>query len=66
MVIADLGNPRPGTPALTTGLRGASEDSMCDLHAPDERVLLSELRSTVVALAGDHRAAHDGAAGGTR
>jgi acetylornithine deacetylase/succinyl-diaminopimelate desuccinylase-like protein len=29
-----------------------AQDSMCNLHAPNERVLLSELRNTVVALAG--------------
>ncbi|MCX4810300.1 hypothetical protein OG601_06665 [Streptomyces sp. NBC_01239] len=27
-----------------------AQDSMCDLHAPSERVLFSELRNTVVAM----------------
>ncbi|MER7461385.1 M20/M25/M40 family metallo-hydrolase [Streptomyces sp. NPDC097981] len=48
-----------------------AQDSMCNLHAPNERVLLSELRNTVVALAAfvreyaaDYRAAVGGPADG--
>lgn len=50
-----------------------AQDSMCNLHAPNERVLLSELRNTVVAMAAfvreyaaDYRSARPGDAGGTR
>lgn len=50
-----------------------AQDSMCNLHAPNERVLLSELRNTVVALAAfvreyaaEYRAAGHGSTGGVR
>lgn len=44
-----------------------AQDSMCNLHAPNERVLFSELRNTVVAMTAfvrDYADGHRAAAGG--
>lgn len=69
-----LAKAAPGAEVLLFG----AQDSMCNLHAPNERVLLSEVRNTVVAMAAfvreyaaDFRAdrspgAAEGASGGAR
>ncbi|MFB8271467.1 M20/M25/M40 family metallo-hydrolase [Streptomyces sp. NPDC055955] len=58
-LVNGLAKAAPGAEVLLFG----AQDSMCNLHAPNERVLFSELRSTVVAMcafvreyAADHRA----------
>ncbi|MFD7201717.1 M20/M25/M40 family metallo-hydrolase [Streptomyces sp. NPDC059893] len=45
-LVNGLAKAAPGAEVLLFG----AQDSMCNLHAPNERVLFSELRSTVVAL----------------
>ncbi|MFF2249472.1 M20/M25/M40 family metallo-hydrolase [Streptomyces sp. NPDC058142] len=45
-LVNGLAKAAPGAEVLLFG----AQDSMCNLHAPDERVLFSELRSTVVAM----------------
>ncbi|MER7346799.1 M20/M25/M40 family metallo-hydrolase [Streptomyces aurantiacus] len=45
-LVNGLAQAAPGAEVLLFG----AQDSMCNLHAPNERVLLSELRDTVVAL----------------
>ncbi|WP_329574344.1 M20/M25/M40 family metallo-hydrolase [Streptomyces sp. NBC_01361] len=45
-LVNGLAKAAPGAEVLLFG----AQDSMCNLHAPNERVLLSELRSTVVAM----------------
>ncbi|MER5729124.1 M20/M25/M40 family metallo-hydrolase [Streptomyces sp. NPDC002138] len=58
-LVNGLAKAAPGAEVLLFG----AQDSMCNLHAPNERVLFSELRNTVVAMAAflreyaaDHRA----------
>ncbi|MGW6705448.1 M20/M25/M40 family metallo-hydrolase [Streptomyces sp. NPDC054956] len=46
-LVNGLAKAAPGAEVLLFG----AQDSMCNLHAPNERVLLSELRNTVVAMA---------------
>ncbi|MFD7182488.1 M20/M25/M40 family metallo-hydrolase [Streptomyces sp. NPDC056637] len=45
-LVNGLAKAAPGAEVLLFG----AQDSMCNLHAPNERVLFSELRSTVVAM----------------
>ncbi|MFD9793169.1 M20/M25/M40 family metallo-hydrolase [Streptomyces sp. NPDC059070] len=45
-LVNGLAKAAPGAEVLLFG----AQDSMCNLHAPNERVLFSELRNTVVAL----------------
>ncbi|MFD0413654.1 M20/M25/M40 family metallo-hydrolase [Streptomyces sp. NPDC127108] len=45
-LVNGLAQAAPGAEVLLFG----AQDSMCNLHAPNERVLLSELRDTVVAM----------------
>ncbi|GGO50317.1 MULTISPECIES: M20/M25/M40 family metallo-hydrolase [Streptomyces] len=45
-LVNGLAQAAPGAEVLLFG----AQDSMCNLHAPNERVLLGELRDTVVAL----------------
>ncbi|MGW0734043.1 M20/M25/M40 family metallo-hydrolase [Streptomyces sp. NPDC002851] len=45
-LVNGLARAAPGAEVLLFG----AQDSMCNLHAPNERVLLSELRNTVLAL----------------
>ncbi|MET9607656.1 M20/M25/M40 family metallo-hydrolase [Streptomyces sp. NPDC006512] len=59
-LVNGLAKAAPGAEVLLFG----AQDRMCNLHAPNERVLLSELRATVIALAAfvreyaaDHRTA---------
>ncbi|WP_246259451.1 M20/M25/M40 family metallo-hydrolase [Streptomyces typhae] len=60
-LVNGLAQAAPGAEVLLFG----AQDSMCNLHAPNERVLLSELRGTVVALGAFVREyAADFAAGG--
>lgn len=46
-LVNGLAKAAPGAEVLLFG----AQDSMCNLHAPNERVLFSELRNTVVAMA---------------
>ncbi|MFI5765454.1 M20/M25/M40 family metallo-hydrolase [Streptomyces sp. NPDC051563] len=46
-LVNGLARAAPGAEVLLFG----AQDSMCNLHAPNERVLLSEVRNTVVAMA---------------
>ncbi|MFK8910385.1 M20/M25/M40 family metallo-hydrolase, partial [Streptomyces sp. YS-3] len=46
-LVNGLAKAAPGAEVLLFG----AQDSMCNLHAPNERVLYSELRNTVIALA---------------
>ncbi|MFJ6792870.1 M20/M25/M40 family metallo-hydrolase [Streptomyces sp. NPDC091268] len=63
-LVNGLAEAVPGAEVLLFG----AQDGMCNLHAPNERVLLSELRNTVVAMAAFVRAYAAGfrAAAGTR
>ncbi|MFI1680121.1 M20/M25/M40 family metallo-hydrolase [Streptomyces sp. NPDC020607] len=45
-LVNGLAKAAPGAEVLLFG----AQDSMCNLHAPNERVLFSELRSTVIAM----------------
>ncbi|WP_406340911.1 M20/M25/M40 family metallo-hydrolase [Streptomyces sp. NBC_00648] len=46
-LVNGLARAAPGAEVLLFG----AQDSMCNLHAPNERVLFSELRNTVIAMA---------------
>ncbi|MGP9016848.1 M20/M25/M40 family metallo-hydrolase [Streptomyces sp. BR1] len=46
-LVNGLAKAAPGAEVLLFG----AQDSMCNLHAPNERVLFSELRNTVIAMA---------------
>ncbi|MFD9907315.1 M20/M25/M40 family metallo-hydrolase [Streptomyces sp. NPDC059063] len=60
-LVNGLATAAPGAEVLLFG----AQDSMCNLHAPNEHVLLSELRNTVVAMGAFVREyAADFAAGG--
>ncbi|MFE6837291.1 M20/M25/M40 family metallo-hydrolase [Streptomyces sp. NPDC057705] len=68
-LVNGLAKAAPGAEVLLFG----AQDSMCNLHAPNERVLLSEVRNTVVAMAAfvreyaaDYRAAGPAPAAGAR
>ncbi|MFD4633394.1 M20/M25/M40 family metallo-hydrolase [Streptomyces sp. NPDC058284] len=55
-LVNGLAKAAPGAEVLLFG----AQDSMCNLHAPNERVLFSELRNTVVALCAFVREYADG------
>ncbi|MET8688693.1 M20/M25/M40 family metallo-hydrolase [Streptomyces sp. NPDC004732] len=55
-LVNGLAKAAPGAEVLLFG----AQDSMCNLHAPNERVLFSELRSTVVAMCAFVREYADG------
>ncbi|WJV49432.1 M20/M25/M40 family metallo-hydrolase [Streptomyces flavofungini] len=62
-LVNGLAQAAPGAEVLLFG----AQDSMCNLHAPNERVLLSELRDTVVAMGAfvrEYAAAAHGSDGG--
>ncbi|QDQ10948.1 M20/M25/M40 family metallo-hydrolase [Streptomyces spectabilis] len=61
-LVNGLASAAPGAEVLLFG----AQDSMCNLHAPNERVLFSELRNTVVAMGAFVRAYADGFRAGDR
>ncbi|MEV0437335.1 M20/M25/M40 family metallo-hydrolase [Streptomyces spectabilis] len=61
-LVNGLAAAAPGAEVLLFG----AQDSMCNLHAPNERVLFSELRNTVVAMGAFVRAYADGFRAGDR
>ncbi|WP_172385442.1 M20/M25/M40 family metallo-hydrolase [Streptomyces sp. MNP-20] len=61
-LVNGLAAAAPGAEVLLFG----AQDSMCNLHAPNERVLFSELRNTVVAMGAFVREYADGFRAGGR
>lgn len=61
-LVNGLAAAAPGAEVLLFG----AQDSMCNLHAPNERVLFSELRNTVVAMGAFVREYADGFRAGDR
>ncbi|WP_030683187.1 M20/M25/M40 family metallo-hydrolase [Streptomyces sp. NRRL B-1347] len=61
-LVNGLAEAAPGAEVLLFG----AQDSMCNLHAPNERVLFSELRNTVVAMGAFVREYADGFRAGGR